>query len=128
MRSSNVLTTFMVNKLQICVCVQQSPGVVLEHALDVPAGCTVLQALEALAQQRPIHLAADPSSLCEQGLVGVWGRKSSAMRVLEPHDRLEIYRPLLVDPKVARRQRFGQQGARSAGLFAKRRPGAKPGY
>ena len=118
----------MVNKLQIGVCVQQSPGVVLEHALDVPTGCTVLQALEALAQQYPSDLTTDPTMLCEQGWVGVWGRKTTAMRVLEPNDRLEIYRPLLVDPKVARRQRFGQQGARSAGLFAKRRSGAKPGY
>jgi putative ubiquitin-RnfH superfamily antitoxin RatB of RatAB toxin-antitoxin module len=41
---------------------------------------------------------------------------------------VEIYRGLLVDPKVARRERFRKQGARAAGLFAKRRPGAKPGY
>jgi uncharacterized protein len=39
-----------------------------------------------------------------------------------------VYRPLLVDPKVARRERFRTQGARAAGLFAKKRPGAKPGY
>ncbi|MGH8819682.1 MAG: RnfH family protein, partial [Rhodoferax sp.] len=31
-------------------------------------------------------------------------------------------------PKVARRERFRKQGARTAGLFAKKRPGAKPGY
>jgi len=41
---------------------------------------------------------------------------------------VEIWRPLRVDPKLARRERFGRQGARSAGLFAKRRPGSKPGY
>jgi len=39
-----------------------------------------------------------------------------------------LWRPLRVDPKLARRERFGQQGARAAGLFARRRPGAKPGY
>jgi sulfur carrier protein len=43
-------------------------------------------------------------------------------------DRVEVYRGLKVDPKVARRERFRSQGARAAGLFAKRRPGAKPGY
>jgi hypothetical protein len=37
-------------------------------------------------------------------------------------------RPLKVDPKEARRQRFVKQGTRGAGLFANRRPGAKPGY
>jgi len=29
---------------------------------------------------------------------------------------------------VARRERFQKQGAKTAGLFAKRRAGAKPGY
>jgi putative ubiquitin-RnfH superfamily antitoxin RatB of RatAB toxin-antitoxin module len=36
-------------------------------------------------------------------------------------DRIEIYRPLKVDPKVARRERFRKQGSRSAGLFARKR-------
>ncbi len=43
-------------------------------------------------------------------------------------DRLEIYRPLTVDPKVARRERFSRQGARTTGLFARRRAGGKSGY
>jgi len=43
-------------------------------------------------------------------------------------DRLEVYRPLTVDPKVARRARFVRQGAKTAGLFANKRPGAKAGY
>jgi uncharacterized protein len=29
---------------------------------------------------------------------------------------------------VARRERFAKQGARTSGLFAQRRPGAKSGY
>jgi uncharacterized protein len=29
---------------------------------------------------------------------------------------------------VARRERFAKQGARTSGLFAKRRPGGKAGY
>jgi len=47
---------------------------------------------------------------------------------LRAGDRLEIYRPLRVDPKVARRERFAKQGARTTGLFARQRPGAKTGY
>jgi putative ubiquitin-RnfH superfamily antitoxin RatB of RatAB toxin-antitoxin module len=58
----------------------------------------------------------------------VWGRKAPPGQLLRDRDRVEIWRPLRVDPKLARRERFGQQGARTAGLFAKRRPGAKPGY
>ena len=60
--------------------------------------------------------------------VGVWRRKAALTQVLRDHDRVEVYRPLLVDPKVARRERFARQGARSAGLFASRRAGAKAGY
>jgi putative ubiquitin-RnfH superfamily antitoxin RatB of RatAB toxin-antitoxin module len=41
---------------------------------------------------------------------------------LRAGDRIEGYRTLRVDPKVARRERFARQGARSAGLFA-RKPG-----
>ena len=61
-------------------------------------------------------------------LCGVWGRMAPLDQVLRDQDRVEIYRPLKVDPKVARRKRFVKQGARGAGLFARRRPGAKPGY
>jgi putative ubiquitin-RnfH superfamily antitoxin RatB of RatAB toxin-antitoxin module len=67
-------------------------------------------------------------ALADQGGVGVWGRKAPLDRPLEERDRIELWRPLRVDPKLARRERFGQQGARSAGLFAKRRPGGKAGY
>ena len=60
--------------------------------------------------------------------VGIWGRQASLGHVLQDRDRVEIYRSLQVDPKVARRERFSQQGAKSAGLFAKTRVGAKAGY
>jgi uncharacterized protein len=48
--------------------------------------------------------------------------------LLQPGDRVEIYRALRVDPKVARRERFKRQGAKTAGLFSKTRAGAKAGY
>lgn len=99
-----------------------APREVLSLELDVPAGSRVLDVIKAsgwLAQ----HEALTPLPS-----VGVWGRKCPPEQVLEPGDRIEIYRPLRVDPKVARRERFATQGARRTGLFAKRRPGAKPGY
>ena len=60
--------------------------------------------------------------------LGVWGKRCSAAQVLEENDRIEIYRPLRVDPKVARRERFTSQGAKRAGLFANKKAGAKAGY
>ena len=41
---------------------------------------------------------------------------------------IELYRPLKVDPKVARRQRFKRQGKGRTGLFAKRKSGSAAGY
>lgn len=62
------------------------------------------------------------------GSCGVWGRVVSSDHVLRDGDRVELYRPLTVDPKKARRERFQRQGARATGLFAKRRPNSKAGY
>ena len=73
-------------------------------------------------------LAGLPDDALRGIRVGVWGRKQGWDHQLREGDRVEIYRPLLVDPKVARRERFQKQGARTAGLFAKRRPEAKAGY
>ena len=56
------------------------------------------------------------------------GRRVVPAQPLQPNDQLSLCRPLQVDPKTARRQRFEAQGSRRAGLFATRRPGAKPGY
>jgi len=96
---------------------------VSELALDLPDGATVAQALASSG-----WLAQFPE-LADDGIAsGIWGRKAPRDAVLREGDRVEFYRGLRVDPKVARRERFNSQGARNAGLFAKRRPGAKSGY
>ena len=59
---------------------------------------------------------------------GVWNRKAPQTTVLREADRVEVYRDLRVDPKVARRERFVGQGARGTGLFARRKAGSKAGY
>ena len=41
--------------------------------------------------------------------VGVFGRKASPEQVLQAGDRVEIYRPLIADPKEVRRQRALKQ-------------------
>lgn len=35
---------------------------------------------------------------------GIWGKPVGREHVLKDGDRLELYRPLLIDPRVARRQ------------------------
>lgn len=97
---------------------------VVEKTLNLEAGSTVGQALETSGLVRP-H--ADEGEAAPGQ--GVWGKKVGLTHVLRDRDRLEVYRPLTVDPKVARRERFAGQGAKkAAGLFAKRRAGAKAGY
>ena len=84
-------------------------------ALVLPARCTIEAALQ-LAACEPHAAAPLPLDLP----AGVWGQRKSAQTVLADGDRLELYRPLKVDPKRARRERFARQGARATGLFAKR--------
>lgn len=112
--------------LHITLLYSPGPRQVLERQVHVQKGATVAQALEqsGLLKDCPDIQLRDHAAF----VVGIWGRKTSLNHVLRDLDRIEIYRPLLVDPKVARRERFQKQGTRGAGLFAKRRPGAKPGY
>ena len=41
---------------------------------------------------------------------GVWGRMVGRSRPLRPGDRVELYRPLAMDPREARR-RYAESGA-----------------
>lgn len=112
-------------EMEINVAVAYSPDAreVREVALVLSAGSTAADALTAsgFLAQFP-ELAANPPTL------GVWNKKVDLNHVLAHQDRIEIYRALKVDPKVARRQRFQKQGAKTAGLFANKRPGSKSGY
>lgn len=112
--------------LHITLVYSPAPREVKLHELSLPKGTTVAQAIEqsGLLNECPEINLRDHTAFG----VGIWGRKTTLNHVLRDLDRVEIYRPLLVDPKVARRERFQKQGTRGAGLFAKRRPGAKPGY
>ena len=96
---------------------------VREWALELAEGSSVAQ---ALAQSG--LFAEFPRLQAARLTVGVWGRKKTMTYLLNDSDRIEIYRGLRVNPKVARRERFSSQGAKSAGLFAKSRPGGKAGY
>ncbi|MCS6946562.1 MAG: RnfH family protein, partial [Steroidobacteraceae bacterium] len=63
---------------------------------------------DALARARQQSDAADLDIDWERSTVGVFGVVCGRDRPLEPGDRIEIYRPLKVDPKDARRTRAAQ--------------------
>lgn len=69
------------------------------RALRLPAGATVADALRTSGVLQRHGLV--PEALA----VGVWGRACSLAQGLCAGDRVEIYRPLRVDPKAARRLR-----------------------
>lgn len=103
--------------LNIEVVWMDAQGQVQERLLQLPSGACLQDAIAACG------LELVPPQTC-----GVWGRTKPLEHVLQEGDRVELYQPLKVDPKVARRERFAQQGARGAGLFAKRRANSKSGY
>lgn len=105
-----------------------APRRVHHWTVELPETATAqlgLQTLQSLLQQHaPNDCPADHAHLT----LAVWGRKAEPDQHLREGDRLEWIRPLRVDPKLARRERFQKQGARTTGLFARRRAGAKAGY
>jgi putative ubiquitin-RnfH superfamily antitoxin RatB of RatAB toxin-antitoxin module len=67
-------------------------------SLELAPESTVLDAIRAsgLLQRLP---------QIELERVGVWGRPVSPQTLLRDRDRVEIYRPLVADPKQVRRER-----------------------
>jgi len=79
-------------------------------ALQVPAGTTALQAVElsGICSQFA-ELGVGPVSNLAMGIfsqpLGAKGLPAAADYVMQAHDRVEIYRPLIADPKAVRAQR-----------------------
>jgi putative ubiquitin-RnfH superfamily antitoxin RatB of RatAB toxin-antitoxin module len=66
-------------------------------ALEVACGTTAAEAV-ALA-----GLAAAHGALVTDPVIGIWGRTVPSSTVLVAGDRVELYRPVPVDPKETRR-------------------------
>lgn len=77
--------------------------------VQVPAGTTARQAVERCG------LAAEFPDLDVQGCpLGIFGKALAdpQARVLEAGERVEIYRPLIADPKEVRKQRAAKAAAK----------------
>ncbi|SDQ62395.1 hypothetical protein SAMN05443245_2107 [Paraburkholderia fungorum] len=103
----------MSTRLSIEVCYAAADAQTL-IAVDLPEGATLQQALDASG-----ILQRYPAINLEAQKVGVFGKLKPLDTVLADHDRVEIYRPLLVDPKLSRQRRV--QKARKAGSIEGRR-------
>jgi putative ubiquitin-RnfH superfamily antitoxin RatB of RatAB toxin-antitoxin module len=74
------------------------PDAYWSHEVVLPAPATVAQALAAAKLEVP-GLVVDPARLA------VFGQATTPGTTLHDGDRVEILRPLLIDPKDARRKR-----------------------
>jgi putative ubiquitin-RnfH superfamily antitoxin RatB of RatAB toxin-antitoxin module len=59
--------------------------------------------------------------VAEGEMLGLWGRKVGLDEPLQDGDRVEVYRPLTVDPMQARHRRHALQGGRR--IVSRHRPG-----
>ncbi|MDR2220937.1 MAG: RnfH family protein [Methylobacillus sp.] len=78
--------------------------------LKVPEGTTAEQAV-----QKSGVLAKFPEIDLAQNKLGIFGKLVKSDTVLREKDRVEIYRPLIADPKEVRRQRAAEGKAMKKG-------------
>jgi putative ubiquitin-RnfH superfamily antitoxin RatB of RatAB toxin-antitoxin module len=90
-----------------------APGQVDLCPLDLSDGATALDALQASGLIERHGLDAGRVDL------GVWFKACPADQVLRDRDQVQVYRPLTVDPKEARRLRYRRRdGTAAAGKLS----------
>jgi putative ubiquitin-RnfH superfamily antitoxin RatB of RatAB toxin-antitoxin module len=88
------------DRLRVEVAYCPGPGAADVVTLELPVGAVAADAVASSGLLQRHGLQPD-------GLrVGIWCRPCEATTLLRDRDRVEIYRPLTVDPKEARRLRY----------------------
>lgn len=75
------------------------------RALQIPVGSSAQQALDASG------VFVDCPELPPDAPIGIYGQKVQRDLVVKNGDRIEIYRPLVFDPKQARRNRAARKNS-----------------
>ena len=70
------------------------------HRVRLREGSTVICAIESCA----LELSLPPGAV-DPARLGIFGRKVAPDQLLHDGDRIEVYRPLVLDPMEARRRR-----------------------
>jgi hypothetical protein len=86
--------------VEVCYALPERAELV---ALRLPAGATLQQALEASGL-----LAKYPEIDLKKNKFGIFAKLSKPDALLRDRDRVEIYRPLIADPKEVRKQRAAE--------------------
>lgn len=72
---------------------------------QIPQGTSALDAIERSGIRKLF-----PEIVVDESRLGIFSNKISGDYLMREGDRLEIYRPLIADPKESRRQRAKKQG------------------
>ena len=88
------------------VAVSVAPRHVQRVRLQVNQGSSVRDALLACGLMSKVPGLTPEALSAGRWALGVWGRKERLGHVLRDQDRIELLRPLTVDPKEARRLRY----------------------
>lgn len=103
----------MIGEIDIEIAYALSQHQILRQ-LSVPAGTTVGQAVELSGIG---GMSGDfPEINLAHNKLGIFGKLVKPETVLRDRDRVEIYRPLIADPKEVRRQRAEQGKAMKKGI------------
>lgn len=78
--------------------------------LQVTAGTTIAQAIAQSGIEK--FLSDQNCTINTIRFVGIFGKRATMQTVLQANDRVEIYRPLIIDPKEKRRIRSIDQPKR----------------
>lgn len=92
----------MTEKMRVQVCYALPERQELLN-VDLPLAATVRQAVEASGL-----LLKYPEIDLEKGKFGIFGKLAKTDALLRDRDRVEIYRPLIADPKEVRKQRAAE--------------------
>lgn len=114
----------MTGVIEVVLSCSPAAREVFEQTLQLAPGTTLAEALSASG----LSLQFPDLDWRHAMTPGIWGKAAGWEQPLKNGDRVELCRPLTMDPKVARRERFQRQGAKGTGLFANRRKGGAAGY
>ena len=87
-------------KIEVCYALPDKQVLI---PVSLPTGATLQQAIEASGL-----LEKHPEIDIKKNKFGIYAKLSKLDTVLRDRDRVEIYRPLIADPKEVRKQRAAE--------------------
>lgn len=100
----NGLMSYMLPRFINVTLVYATPTEQYHYALRLPEKITLIEAVQASP------LLQDCPELDLQSLsVGIWGESKAVDMMAKTGDRIEVYRPLLIDPKQARQEKVRRE-------------------